>query len=425
MKRSLPSLIAGTALAVILVLYMITYQVRFNEVAVVRTFGRITEPVPNLMFTVPGDLADALDAGTIPDRIRTEFDRLNAKESQAKQEAYGRTELALSEEAEIAVDEPGERWLLADGGNEYLLELQEAAEDDETQIRVGDNLNRISEDVKTEPGLYWKWPWPIDRVIKYDNRLQMAETKGEETPTRDKRNVIVTTAIGWRIADPYKFNTTHRDLAEAERKLKDLVRNQQKTVLADFDFVNLVSVDEEELRYDEIEEGIFELVVDEARKEYGIQVEHVGIDQLALPSQITENVFSAMKEERKAEAARYTSAGESEANRIKTEAEAIAGTIIAFAQRKADEIKAEGKRRAAEFNTEFQKDEALALFLLQIDYLAELLRDRVTVIIDGNEPPWNLLQETVGADLATPTTQPSADEDVAVLNVRPPGELSP
>lgn len=41
MRRSLPSLVAGAALAVILVLYMVLFQVRYSEVAVVRTFGSI------------------------------------------------------------------------------------------------------------------------------------------------------------------------------------------------------------------------------------------------------------------------------------------------------------------------------------------------------------------------------------------------
>ena len=59
MKRSLPSIIAGASIIVILVLYMITYQVRFNEVAVVRTFGEITPPDPQThqsddVITEPG-----------------------------------------------------------------------------------------------------------------------------------------------------------------------------------------------------------------------------------------------------------------------------------------------------------------------------------------------------------------------------------
>ncbi len=196
MNRSYPSLIAGTSLVLIMVLYMVTYQVRFTEVAVVRTFGKATEA-----------------------------------------------------------------------------------------------------DVKSEPGPYFKWPWPIQRVSKYDNRIQMAVTIGEEAPTRDGKNVVVTTAIGWRIGDPYLFSLLCSDMEDAEAKLKTRVRNDQKTVIAQYDFSNFVSVDEDELRYDKIEAEILEAVTASAAESYGIKVESIGIEKLVLPQRITQTVFEAMKKE--------------------------------------------------------------------------------------------------------------------------------
>jgi hypothetical protein len=44
MNRSLPSLLAGALLVLILGLYMITYQVRFTEVAIIKTFGKAAAP---------------------------------------------------------------------------------------------------------------------------------------------------------------------------------------------------------------------------------------------------------------------------------------------------------------------------------------------------------------------------------------------
>ena len=79
-------MISGAVLASMLVLYMVTFQVRFSEVAVVRTFGQIKE-----------------------------------------------------------------------GG------------------------------IIKEPGLYWKWPWPVQKVERYDNRVQTSSTTGEETPTRGRQ----------------------------------------------------------------------------------------------------------------------------------------------------------------------------------------------------------------------------------------------
>ncbi len=317
MKRSLPSIVAAIVIALILILHMVTFQVRKNEVALVKTFGKIQPP----------------DAAT-----------------------------------------------------------------------------KVSPDVKTRPGLYFKWPWPVQRVTIYDNRIQLSETVGAETPTRDRKNVIVTTAVGWRIADPYTFYIKNTDMKDAELKLLNRVRNDQTTVIGRYDFANFVSTNPDELKYDEIEREIRDAVEKAdppAAELLGISIEYVGIEGLALPKSITTDIFTAMKKEREAEAIRFTSEGESEANRIKAEAESIAGTIMAFADRQAEQIIAEGKARAAAYNETFKKDEELAVFLLQMDYLGKILKDRTTVLFDA-QPPFNLVKEAAAQVKAGSATRPAA-----------------
>jgi membrane protease subunit HflC len=314
MKRSLPSIIAAVAIVLILVLHMVTYQVRFNEVALVTTFGKVTQPV-----------------------------------------------------------------------------------------------NGVSPDVKTEPGLYFKWPWPIQQVTILDNRIQLSQAVGTETPTRDRKNVIVTTAVGWSIADPYTFYIKNTDSKDAETKLLNRIRNDQAAVIARYDFANFVSTDQDELKFDEIEREILKAVQDtppSVRDLLGVEVRYVGLEGLALPKTITTAVFEAMKKEREAEAARYTSEGASEANRIKAEAESIAGTILAFADRQAEQIIAEGKARAAAYNETFKKDEELAVFLLEMDYLGKILKDRSTIVLDA-QPPFDLLKEAGLQSKPVAATRPS------------------
>ncbi|MHC4441173.1 MAG: SPFH domain-containing protein [Planctomycetota bacterium] len=307
MKRSLPSMIAGALLVLILLLYMITFQVRFTEVAVVRTFGRADES-----------------------------------------------------------------------------------------------------DVITEPGLCWKLPWPIQKVDKYDNWVNVAITTGEETPTRDGKNLVVTTAIGWRIDNPYVFSIRCADLKDGEEKLKSRVRNDQKTVISQYDFANFISTKTDELKYDEIEAKILDAVAASAKDLYGIQVESVGISKLALPSRITQTVFEAMKKERQAVAARYTSEGESKAKTRTDKAEGIAGTILAFADRKAAEIVAKGKEQAAKYNEIFRQDEELAKYLLKIENLKIMLKDRSTIVLDADQEPMYLLK---GSELSAPAETPASKTD--------------
>ena len=282
MKRSWPSIIVGAVLAAILILYMVTFQVRFSEVAVVRTFGQIDK----------------------------------------------------------------ERGVIKDAG------------------------------------LYWKWPWPIQKVDTFDRRIQATSTTGEEAPTRDGKNVIVTTTVCWRIDDPYKFSIRCKDMADAENKIKIRVSNDQKTVIGNYDFTNFVSMDPKELKYEPIEAQIASTVQANTEDLYGVKIERVAFERFELPAKVTEAVIEAMKKERQAVAQRYTSEGESQAKQIKDTAEGIAGTILAFADRKAKEIVAEGKQRSIKYTQVFRQDEQLEKFLLWIENIPKILGERTTLILD-------------------------------------------
>ena len=309
MKRSWPSLIGGTLIAVLLIAYMITFQVRFSEVGVVRTFGEIRE-----------------------------------------------------------------------GG------------------------------VLTEPGLYWKLPWPIQKVDRYDARIQTTTTTGEETPTRDGKNIIISTTICWRIEDPYTFTIRCKNMADGEERVKIRVRNDQKTVISNYDFAHFVSTDPDQLRYDQIETELAEAVQEIASQLYGIRIDRVAIESLALPESISTTVIDAMKKEREAIAQRYTSEGESQAQQIKETAESIAGTILSFADRKAAEIVAEGQARSIQYNRVFSQDEALAVFLLQIENIPKILSDRATLILD--QPIFtSLFEESPPASVPVVEQPPSETPD--------------
>src|SRR5580704_15819250 len=51
----------------------------------------------------------------------------------------------------------------------------------------------------TQPGLYFKWPWPIQRVYRFDSRTQNFEDKFRENYTADNNNLILTVYVGWKI----------------------------------------------------------------------------------------------------------------------------------------------------------------------------------------------------------------------------------
>ena len=320
MNRSLPSLITGVLLALLLVLYMVTFQVRSTEVAVVRTFGQARAPQE-------GD--------------------------------------------------PGS--------------------------------------VRTEAGLYWKWPWPVQQVSIYDNRIQMTGLVGEEVSIGDK-TVVLTTATGWRIGNPYKFSISCGSMEEAQSRLITLVRAAQKSVLNRYRFDQLVSMNREELRYDETVAEILKEVSGRAAETLGIEAKSVHIEGLALPQRITESVFAAMRKEREARAAEVTSRGESEAQQIRDTAEGIAGVVLSFADLQAAKIVAEGQRRAAEYNKVFSQDEELAKLLIQADALPRILGERTTILLDAGSAGLSLLRGLGRPAVQATATRPADMSAVAARN---------
>ena len=47
-----------------------------------------------------------------------------------------------------------------------------------------------------DPGLYGKWPWPIQKVWLFDKRVQNFEDKLTEGLTRDNFNVLSSVYVG-------------------------------------------------------------------------------------------------------------------------------------------------------------------------------------------------------------------------------------
>ena len=52
---------------------------------------------------------------------------------------------------------------------------------------TGQSVGRLG-----QAGLKCKWPWPIQKVTRYDSRAFVFEDTDEEAATKDKQNLLVT-----------------------------------------------------------------------------------------------------------------------------------------------------------------------------------------------------------------------------------------
>lgn len=249
-----------------------------------------------------------------------------------------------------------------------------------------------------EPGLRFKMPWPIQKVYRFDNRLQNFERKFEQTTTGDAKPLIIEVYIGWKISDPAIFlERFNGDVLKAERNLESLVRDAKNSVIGQHPFSDLISPREEELKFDDIETEIADAIRAEAKDGYGIEVAFAGIKQLGLPESNTQKVFERMREDRQRLVKHYQGEGERQAMEIRARADAESKEILNEARAKALEIKGDADAQAAEHYKVFQQNPELAELLLGLEALEAATKEKTTIVADPTMPPFNLLREGVQA----------------------------
>ncbi|MCD6521301.1 protease modulator HflC [Candidatus Calescamantes bacterium] len=269
--------------------------------------------------------------------------------------------------------------------------------------------------VITSPGLYWKAPWPIQEVYRFDSRIQVLEGKMEEVFTKDGKNIILVTSTLWRIKDPLKFFVSVGGMDEAKKKLSALVRNYVNGIIGTYELSHLVNVKKEELKFDEIQSKITQLARVESEKTYGITIEDVLIKRLQFPQDVTEDVFERMRKERERIAEKYIAEGEGLASDIKAKADAEKERILAEAKAKAKRIRGEGDAEAAKYYDVFTKNEDLAIFLRKLEALENTLKEKSTVILDYRTPPYDLF---LGKYLETSSSEETSKEEEKDKNER-------
>lgn len=260
-----------------------------------------------------------------------------------------------------------------------------------TEVAVQTTFGRYARSVD-KPDLYFRMPWPVQKVYKFDNRIQTYEKKFEQTTTKDALNLLVSVYVGWRIADPRVFlETLNGDMTKAEQTLDPLVRNVKNGVIANHPFSDLISTNAAALKFDQIEQEMLKGIQAQAKANYGIQIELLGIKQLGLPESITTAVFNRMKAERQQRIVQFRSEGEMRANIIKASANNATNRVLTLAQAEATKIMGEAEREAAKYYSVFGQNPDLYLFLKSLKALEASTKEKTTIILDQNTAPFQLL----------------------------------
>ena len=245
----------------------------------------------------------------------------------------------------------------------------------------------------TEPGWYFKWPPPIQRVYKFDSRMMVFEADLGETTTKGAVPIIVNTYVVWKIAEPLAFFNAVGTVKEAENKLRSQLSDTQNKVIGQYAFSEFVNSDQSKIKFKQIEKQMTDDLKQSVRDDYGIEIKTLGIKQLKISEDVSKDVFERMRAERSRRTEATIAQGIAEATKIKTDADSKKTELLAAAEARAKAIRAQGDAEAAKFYKLLEEDPVLARFLRDIEALKKILEKRTTIVISADTEPFKLLKE--------------------------------
>ena len=262
-----------------------------------------------------------------------------------------------------------------------------------TEVAVITTFGRPTRNID-KPGAYAKWPWPIQKVYKVDQRVHNFESF-EQVLTSDGFNLLLSVYVGWNVSDPKLFFPRFGGSeTRAQTSLEGLVRDAYSGVVGRHPFVHFVSTDEKELQFTNIESEMLQRIQSHAKtNSYGIDIKFLGIKKIQLPESVTKLVFERMQSERKVLVSRIESEGEREAASIRSAADLESQKLLAQAEADATRTRGLGDLEAAKSYEVFKQEPALATYLLQLAGLENFLREHATLVLDLDTAPLNLLKD--------------------------------
>ncbi len=308
-----------------------------------------------------------------------------------------------------------------------------------TEIAVLTTFGKAGPDaIKSDAGIHFKAPYPIQNVTTYDRRVRFVQTRSETQQTADARQITVESFATWRVKDPLKFfqrfsNAGPRaedQFRGATEQIRDSLRSAMG-VTSRFRMDQLFSADEKGSKLPELEAQILEALKSstpggQTLESLGIEAVGVGVNRILLPEDTTNKTMDAMIQNRQKLVKELESNGESRAAAIRSKAMSDAQRIEAFAKRRADEIRAQGDTEARQYYEQMNESPELAVFLRNVDFIKNTLSRRTTLVLPDSLPGFDMLSLTAmdklkSGNIKGATAGMSADPTIKLI----PGAPAP
>ncbi|MBU0542083.1 MAG: protease modulator HflC [Gammaproteobacteria bacterium] len=262
---------------------------------------------------------------------------------------------------------------------------------DQRQYAIVFALGQV-EEVRQEPGLYFKLPAPFQNVIFLDKRIQTIDTpEPERFITSEKKNLLIDSYIKWRIVDPrLYFVRLSGDSRLAQSRMSQVVKSALNEEITKRTVPQMVSGERTTVM-----NTVVEKVKDEAA-EIGVEILDVRLKRVDLLPEVSESVFRRMEAERKRVANDLRATGAAEAEQIRADADRQVVVILAEAYREAQTIKGEGDAKAGSiYNGAFGRNPEFYSFYRSLDaYKKSLTSKSDVMVVDPQSDFFKFLQKT-------------------------------
>ena len=276
-----------------------------------------------------------------------------------------------------------------------------------TETAVVTRFGEVSK-VEQEPGLRFKWFYPIEGVTKYEATNRMTQAKIETYQTRDDRQLIVGAFAIWRVK-PEQTGTFYRRFSNSGPRAADHYRAAATLVedtlrgamseMSSYSMSELFTPDEAASKFDELEQRVMARMKQDlegqGERSFGIEVVRTGIARTSLPQTTTEAALERMRQDRARIVKSLQGQGDAEATTIRSRSEAQAKKIRSFAEARARQIRARGDQEAAQYLAMMTEVPGLAIYLKNLELLEDTIFGRATLLFSTDTPGLNLLDPSL------------------------------
>lgn len=257
---------------------------------------------------------------------------------------------------------------------------------------------------KTQPGLYWKWPF-IENVEYINKQVLDLDSLPQEVIASDQKRLKVDAFARYRVSDPLRFFQTSRTEKGAELQLSSILSSAVRRILGQVTFSAVVR---------DQRAGLMEKIRAEVNREaagLGIEVVDVRIRGADLPQANSEAVYKRMQSQRQTEAQQIRSQGTQQAQIIRSDADRQVAKILGEARGKASETTGQADAARIKILADaYNKDPEFFQFDLSMrNYIGAMKPDNTQVFIS---PDWDYFRylRSPSAPAAKPAPAPPAPQ---------------